>query len=393
MEQLEKRLAELLTSAALRCRTRLLILQGSPFCNIACDYCYLPARDDRRRMDHDLVARAVAWVYRNELAADDMTLVWHAGEPLVLPPSWYEEAFARISAVVPPGLLPRHALQTNGMLIDDAWCDFFLRHNISVGVSLDGPPDLHDAHRKTRAGKGTHAQAMHGIDVLRRRNVPFHVIAVVTERALDRPDDFVGFFLNNGLQHLGINIEEIEGQNRRSTLAAPAVEQRFRRFFERVIDRANASGCLSVREFWDTCNVVTKPYLLAGNEENSPFAIVSVSVDGKIATFSPELLGQSDARLGEFTVGHIDTTELADILLDPHFNSLHESIAKGVRACHASCPYFPVCGGGAPANKLGEHGSFSVTETMFCRLVKQQVTEVVLARLDVALARHPLACE
>jgi uncharacterized protein len=381
-------LEKFLTPADLSGRTRLLVLQGTPFCNIACDYCYLPGRDDRRRMDYGVLERAVRWLYRNGLAADDLTLVWHAGEPLVLSPSWYVEAFARATLAAPCGARLRHAFQTNGILVNDRWCDLFLAHDVSVGVSLDGPAILHDARRKTRAGSGTHGAVMRGIEVLRRRGVPFHIIAVVTAATLDMPDAFVDFFLANDLSYVGINIEEIEGENGTSTLAGSGIEGRFRQFFEKVVDRANASGRLWIREFWRTCEVIMHPGLEAGNDENTPFSIVSVSFDGRIATFSPELVGQTNEEFEDFIVGHVDHAGLADILANPSFRACCRSIAAGIETCRTSCSYFPLCGGGAPANKMGERGSFAVSETLFCRLVKQQVAEVVLARLDLALERH-----
>jgi uncharacterized protein len=388
LAQLGEFLEKLLTPADFGGRTRLLVLQGTPFCNIACDYCYLPGRDDRRRMDYGVLERAVRWLYRNGLAADDLTLVWHAGEPLVLPPSWYLEAFARASLAAPRGAHLRHAFQTNGILVNDDWCDLFLAHNVSVGLSLDGPAILHDARRKTRSGSGTHAAVMRGIEVLRRRAVPFHIIAVVTAATLNMPDAFVDFFLANDFSHVGINIEEIEGENGISSLADPGIEDRFRQFLEKVIDRANASGRLWIREFWNTCEAIMHPGFEAGNDENTPFAIVSISFDGRIATFSPELLGQTNSTFGDFIVGHVDRTELADILVNPCFQACCRSISQGIETCRTSCSYYPLCGGGAPANKMGEHGSFAVSETLFCRLVKQQVAEVVLARLDLALERH-----
>jgi uncharacterized protein len=339
-------------------------------------------------MDCDVLERAVRWLYRNGLAASDLTLVWHAGEPLIISPSWYLEAFERAAYAAPPNARLSHAFQTNGILINDAWCDLFLAHKVSVGVSLDGPAILHDARRKTRSGKGTHGAVMRGIEILRRRGVPFHIIAVVTAETLKMPEAFADFFLANDLNHIGINIEEIEGENNISSLIDSEAENRFRLFFEKVVDRANSSGRLWIREFWRTCEAVMHPGFEAGNDENTPFSIVSISFDGKIATFSPELLGQTNKMFGDFFIGHIDHTELIDILADPHFQHACSAISDGVEACRASCSYFPLCGGGAPANKLGEHGSFAVSETLFCRLVKQQVAEVVLARLDLALERH-----
>jgi len=339
-------------------------------------------------MQHDLVERAVNWVYRNGLAGDDLTIVWHAGEPLVLSPQWYSEAFARAGRAARDGARILQAMQTNGMLIDDAWCDLFLAHHVSIGVSLDGPASLHDARRRTRSGKGTHSQVMSGIATLKRRCVPFHVIAVIGEQTLAEPDAFVDFFIENDLRELGINIEEIEGENRKSTLEQPGIEQRFRAFFEHLLDRANASGRLSIREFWRACGAILEPISSDGNEENTPFTIISVSADGRIFTFSPELLGQTDPVFGDFSIGRIDHTELADILNEPRFKELHSQIIVGTEACRRSCAFFSVCGGGAPANKWGELGDLRGTETLFCRLVKQQVTEAVLTRLDFALSQQ-----
>ncbi|MCI0736969.1 MAG: radical SAM protein, partial [Beijerinckiaceae bacterium] len=137
-----------LEAADLRGHTRLLILQGTPFCNIDCSYCYLPHRGDRSRMDLRTVRQAVAWVYRHGLAADPLTLFWHAGEPLTLPPEWYERAIAHAAPEVPDSARIEHRLQTNATLIDDRWCALFLAHKFNIGVSLDGPAWLHDARRR-----------------------------------------------------------------------------------------------------------------------------------------------------------------------------------------------------------------------------------------------------
>ncbi len=114
-----------MTPADVSGRTRLLILQPTPFCNIDCSYCYLPARNDRHRMPYEIVEAAVRFVFDNALPASDFTVVWHGGEPLVLPPAWYREAFRRAASAAPAGAVLPHAMQTNAMLIDDEWCELF----------------------------------------------------------------------------------------------------------------------------------------------------------------------------------------------------------------------------------------------------------------------------
>ena len=127
------------TAADCAGRTRLLILQSTPFCNIDCDYCYLPARSDRHRMPLEIVEAAVAFVFRHALPALDFTVVWHAGEPLVLPVDWYRQAFDTVRRGAPAGANIPHSVQTNAMLVTDEWCAFFRDNEVRVGVSLDGP--------------------------------------------------------------------------------------------------------------------------------------------------------------------------------------------------------------------------------------------------------------
>ena len=326
-------------------------------------------------------------VYGHGLAADPLTVFWHAGEPLTLPPEWYEGAIADVSAAGPNTARIEHRLQTNATLIDDRWCALFLRHKIRIGVSLDGPARLHDVRRRTRNGGGTHAAAMRGVHALQRHGIPFHAICVVTRETLRAPDELADFFLGEGVNHIGFNIEEIEGINRSSSLAQEGAHKEFARFLHRFLDRAEGSGHLQVREAVGLVNWLRSPEFgqVRGNEQNTPFEIVTVTYRGDIVTFSPELVGLSDARFGDFTVGNVISTSLDEILRAKRFQALCEEIGAGVAECAAQCSYFRLCRGGAPANKLAEHGSFRATETLFCKFGEQTVADVVLGRLEAEL--------
>ena len=184
LPQLVQRMEQFLKAADFAGVTRLLIVQPTAFCHVDCDYCYLPHRGDRRVMSHETVAAAARFIFEANLQARDFTVVWHAGEPLVVPPDWYAEAFARVAAEAPAGSSVPHAIQTNGMLINDAWCDLFLAHDVRVGVSIDGPAFLHDARRRTRSGGGTHAKTLRGLRLLKSRGVALHLICVITNASL-----------------------------------------------------------------------------------------------------------------------------------------------------------------------------------------------------------------
>jgi uncharacterized protein len=367
----------------------LLILQPTPFCNLDCSYCYLPARHDRRRMTLATLRATLERVTEAELLGNRLSIVWHAGEPMAVPADWYEQAFALCREMLPAGLVYEHYIQTNGTLVDERWCRLIKTHNVRMGISIDGPADLHDARRLTRAGVGTHERVMRGARMLQAAEIPLHAICVLTREHLDRADDIVDFFVEAGIREVGFNIEEIDGVNYTSSLGLDVVD-RFRSFFHRVVDRYRADPSqMTVREIERILNMLLDPEFgrRGANPQTTIFGMLVIGWDGSVGTFSPELAGISHPDWGAFTFGNVNHQSLASIRADPRLAAVAEAIAGGVSACQAECPYFSICGGGAPANKLGETGRFDVTSTMFCTLTEMVIAEVVLSALDEDLKR------
>jgi uncharacterized protein len=365
----------------------LLILQPTPFCNINCDYCYLPERGNSVRMSGGVIDNAVALAVDSGLVRDGLSIVWHAGEPLAVPIDFYEDAFARIQDRA-PGVQIKHAIQTNGTIIDQRWCDLFQKHSVNVGVSIDGPAFVHDLHRKDRRGFGTHSKVMRGIDLLKSNSIPFHAIAVVTADSLPHADEIFEFFLTLGAFQVGFNIEELEGIHGSSTLSF-ASQDMVAAFFRRIYKlQQESKDYLPIREFDRAYNAIANvsgAMSAQGNQQNVAFGILSVDWNGNISTFSPELLGSASETYANFSFGNVQKDNLADLLENPIFSKLATEIYAGVQNCAVSCDYFAFCGGGAPANKFYENGSFSSTETMYCRHTIQLPVEIVLSDLEQQL--------
>ena len=167
---------------------QLLVLQPTPFCNIQCDYCYLPDRDSTKKLLPETFRLVLVKLFATNLVRDQLSIVWHAGEPLALPISYYQNLFDVIDNLGIERRRIRHSMQINGMLVNDRWCDLFEEYDIHLGVSIDGPQFLHDRHRKDRAGLGTHSRVLEGVRILQQRGFDFHVIAVVTSDALAHAD-------------------------------------------------------------------------------------------------------------------------------------------------------------------------------------------------------------
>jgi uncharacterized protein len=366
----------------------MLIIQATPFCNIDCGYCYLPQRTSRERMREATLQQLFVKVLASPALGKELTVLWHAGEPLVAGIGYYERAFKLIDDLNHRGVKITHSIQTNGTLLNQQWIDLFRAHGVRIGVSLDGPAELHDRCRKTRNGHGTHERVMRGIELLQRNEYPFDVITVLTRESLACARELFVFFVDHGISDIAFNIEEVEGNHRRSSLEGTAIASEIRSFFDELFLMNERHGePLAVREFSGALAVI-----LGGSEEGfdnpqtEPLRIVTVGVHGELSTFSPELLGYDVEPYGDFVFGNVhDIPDLVSILDDSKFIRINADIQRGVQRCRQTCEYFEVCRGGAPANKLFENGSFDSTETMYCRLSKKAVIDVVLARAEERL--------
>ena len=371
--------------------TQLLVLQPTPYCNIDCDYCYLPDRDVRRFMTVETVETVFRRAFASLPLGPDLSVVWHAGEPLTAPLAFYERAIEVAATLAPAGCRVVHHIQTNGIGIDQAWCELVKRHAIRIGVSIDGPAFVHDAHRRTRGGRGTHALTMKGVRRLRENGISFHAIAVVTEVSLAHAAEIVEFFLGEQIFDVGFNIEELEGMHRCSTLAGADAEARYRAFLREVFVLSKRAPGLRVREFEHARNAIEGPpgpvasTTSFANPQVAPLAIVSVDCDGNFSTFSPELIGQPTPEFDGFRFGNVRDAGFDAMSRHATFRRVEAEVAAGVEACRRSCQYFDLCGGGAPANKLAEHGTFAATETMYCRLAVQAPLDLVLEDLERSL--------
>jgi len=369
---------------------RLLVVQPTPFCNLDCDYCYLPNRDDRSRLSLEILETALERVLESPYVDGPFTLLWHAGEPLTVPIAFYDAATACIrQTLARHGLPPEtivQSLQTNATVIDAAWCDCFIRNDIHVGVSMDGPAFLHDAHRRTRTGLGSHAASLRGIEWLQRRGIPFQVICVLTADALDHADTLFDFFTGHGINTVGFNMEETEGENAQSTLELPDGERRYKLFLERFWQRMAAQpGLLRLREFDGITSLACSDERLQNTDMNAPFAIVNVDARGNVSTFDPELLSVQTEEYGDFSFGNVRQDSLEALAQTEKFQRVLAEISSGVERCRQGCAYFGLCGGGAGSNKYWEHGTFDCSATQHCRYRIQLVADVVLDGMEKQL--------
>jgi uncharacterized protein len=358
------------------------VMQTTPFCNIDCKYCYLPDRRNRVRMEASLVRRLAERVADYQDGSEPVKWYWHAGEPLTVGLDHFMACHNAVADGAP--LLAdtfRYHVQTNGILVDEAWAAFFHKHRYGVGVSLDGPADIHDANRVTRNGAGTFNKVVDGIKRLQDAGLRPGLLAVVTESSLDRPLDILAAFAELGVDSIAFNFEEIEGSHAVSSLRAldkqGLLRGKVEQFIGTILRERNAGyPHIKLRETdW------MLPSILSGDAVEDwltrPMTYLTVLADGRVSSFCPELAGQVGEDAG-FPVCQVQDEDFAAFAARLEASPAYATIRAGVDDCRVSCDYFELCGGGCPSNKFFETGSFAVTETLYCRIRNQYVADAVL---------------
>jgi len=123
-----------------------------------------------------------------------VTVAWQGGEPTLMKLDFFRRSVELVERYRRPGQTVKHTFQTNGLLIDDDWCAFFKQHDFLVGLSVDGPRQLHDAYRVDRRGQGTFDRVMGGWRHLREHQVDFNVLCTVNAANQHHGRDVYRFF-------------------------------------------------------------------------------------------------------------------------------------------------------------------------------------------------------
>jgi uncharacterized protein len=152
-------------------------------CNLDCQYCYFLSKeklypDSSFRMADNLLQEYTRQ-YIEAQDVPDITFAWQGGEPTLMGLDFFRQAVAYQQQYRKPGTRITNALQTNGITLDDAWCEFFKTNDFLIGISLDGPRELHDAYRLDRGGHPTFDRVMAGLRLLQKHGVEFNVLTTV----------------------------------------------------------------------------------------------------------------------------------------------------------------------------------------------------------------------
>jgi len=153
-------------------------------CNLDCEYCFFLSKEmlypgSRFRMAEGLQETYIRQLFEAHARAPEVVVAWQGGEPTIMGIEFFRRSIELQRRYAPPGQRVVNTLQTNGTLLDDEWGAFLKEHEFLVGISIDGPPDIHDTYRVSKGGLPTFDRVAAGLDVLRRHGVDWNVLTTI----------------------------------------------------------------------------------------------------------------------------------------------------------------------------------------------------------------------
>lgn len=177
-----------------------------PLCNLECDYCFylekqaLYGAGEAYRMTDEVLSAFIV-NYITSQPTPLVEFVWQGGEPTLLGLDFFkrlvelQRPFSRRKSIV-------NSLQTNGTLLTDAWCTFLRKNGFMVGISIDGPQEIHDRHRRDPKGKGSFHRVMRGLRLLQTHGVEYNVLASVARETARQPLEVYNFLKGEGVKFI-----------------------------------------------------------------------------------------------------------------------------------------------------------------------------------------------
>ena len=166
-------------------------------CNLDCAYCFFLAKEllypgSRFRMADELLETYIRQLIEAH-QTPEVTIAWQGGEPTLMGLDFFNRSIEYARKYARPDQTIQHTIQTNGTLIDDEWAVFFKEHNFLVGISIDGPREMHDVYRQDKGGAPTFDKVMRGLSLLKKHGVEWNALVTLNHANVDRPLDVYRF--------------------------------------------------------------------------------------------------------------------------------------------------------------------------------------------------------
>ncbi|EPI2800603.1 anaerobic sulfatase maturase [Citrobacter koseri] len=346
-------------------------------CNLDCKYCFYLEKEQlypERKSNYRMSEETLELFIKQHIDAqdvDDVIFAWQGGEPTLMGLPFYRRA-VELQRRYAGGKTIVNTFQTNGMLIDDAWADFFRQHNFLVGISVDGDAVLHDEWRVSRSGKPTHAKVEQAINCLARHGVEFNTLTVVNQTNMHHPQRVYAYLKSIGsryMQFIPLVERKMESENAlahphdRQTIMTPwSVDAlQFGHFLNTIFD-------IWIREDIGDIGIQLFEQTLAAWCGLPPQVCVFAPVCG--SAFAMEMNGDvyncDHFVYPQYKLGNISDTTLWQMNIGRQNRQFGDDKSRLMaQECH-SCQWLFACYGGCPKHRFLPSASGQLNENYLC---------------------------
>lgn len=338
-------------------------------CNLACDYCYYSTCGGKpgpkiNRIDSVVLDKFIKDYMQHSQGS--ATFAWQGGEPLLAGYEFFEEVVHFQALYAPPHTVISNSLQTNATLIDDRWASFFNTYHFLIGVSLDGPKEIHDSHRVNSAGIGSYNRVMAGIEHLRRHQVDFNILTVIHKGNVGKAKELMKFYRENGFNFVQfIPCMDFRSQQIDHPGVYEITPREYGDFLCEVFDEWYNAGKpeISLRFFDNMLSV----YL---NREAEHCVHMAACPTSLVLEQNGDAFPCDFYINEQWKIGNVASDSMADMLAHPNYERFHRMKPALPEKCR-SCEWQRLCYGGCPRNrKWSIDGGQSDTD-FFCQSYMQ----------------------
>ena len=345
--------------------TGILVKPAGADCNLRCRYCfYLDKKSlypqSRRRMNSEVLQTLIRQAMGG--GAGVVSFCWQGGEPTLMGRPFYEKVVSLQRRFAKHGQTAANSLQTNGLLLDDAFCQFFAENQFLVGISIDGPADLHDHYRKGVKSRPSWSGVREAIERLQRHEVDTNALVMVTDQTVGRVDEIWSTLQELGLRHFQfIPCLELdprnEGQRAEHSIAPDDYGEILCELFDRWTDSfENGAPGIFVRWFEAVLfGYVGRPTPLC---ELCPVCGTELVVEHNGDVYSCDFFVDAEHHLG-----NIARDDLRELLASDRQRSFGARKAQLDAQCR-ECPWLHRCHGGCLKDR--DRDSSDARRSPFC---------------------------
>lgn len=357
----------------------LLIKPASALCNLDCEYCFYldreadPYKDlPARTMAVDVLERLVDGFLFYSYPAS--IFAFQGGEPTLAGLGFFEKLVEFQQRYGRPGQTVSNSIQTNAVLLDDAWCRFLRQYHFLTGISLDGPQEIHDRYRFNRAGHPTWRKVMDAVERMQRHGAEFNILCVLSQANVEQPRELYRFFRSIGADHLQF-IPLAEFHSDGSPMPFTITADQYGRFLCEIFDAWWPDRRRVRIRFFDNLAEAlagVKPGSCTLHETCDSYAVVEHNGDVYPCDFFVE---------SSWKLGNIIVDSFPEIARRQRRYQFAVNKALPQEECRV-CEYQSVCHGGCPKFRHGPNRRFEDLD-YFCRAYK-----MIFARATGPLRRE-----